>query len=406
MLRKIIDQRMQEVFHPEEVAARPVAPAYTGATVAPSVKTPLVSEHVKEWQKALVSGWKNVKPVDPHSAQQYGVSARLFSEIIGDRQFGDITYENAESFRDQILRLPKSHGKGRHVHALEAIRIAAAEGAALMTMKTAKRHNTAMNRYWDWLVFKGLIPRSPSPFTDHKFPGAKSSSKDRDAWTAEQIEHIFRSSDYLSHPRDEAHHWLPLISLHSGMRLEEICRLRPADDIQLINGVACFVIQPHPDGWDPKTEAGERKIPVHPWLIRHGLLKLIDRRRAEGTHRVFPELPLQGGKLGAQFSREFSRFKIGLGYGPKLVFHSFRHTFRTELENTQHKDAHVNAVMGHEGGNRGEGRTYVKGVSTTVLVKVVKSFRSPLPLDFLDTERMPVRPVRVRKIRLRPRISA
>lgn len=164
------------------------------------------------------------------------------------------------------------------------------------------------------------------------------------------------------------------------MRLEEICRLRPAEDIERINGVDCFVIQKHPDGWDPKTEAGERKIPIHPWLIKHGLLKLIDLRRAEGAGRVFPELPMQRRKLGAQFSREFSRFKIGLGYGKKTVFHSFRHTFRTELENTSHKDAHIDAVMGHEGGNRGEGRTYVKGVSVTVLAKVVKSFRSPLSL--------------------------
>ncbi len=405
-LREIIDQRVQEVFRPEEITVNPPVSANAGATVMPSGKTPMVSEHVEEWQKALVSGWKNVAPVDPHSARQYGVAARLFSEIIGDRRFGDITYEDAESFRDQILRLPKSHGKGRHVHALEAIRKADAEGAGRLSMKTAKRHNTAMNRYWDWLVFKELIPRSPSPFADHKFPGTKSSSRDREAWTAEQLEHIFKSGDYLAHPRDEATHWLPLISLHSGMRLEEICRLRPAEDIERINGVACFVIQKHPDGWDPKTEAGERKVPIHPWLIEHGLLKLVERRRAERATRLFPELPLQTGKLGAQFSREFSRFKIALGYGPKLVFHSFRHTFRTELENTEHKDAHVNAVMGHEGGNRGEGRTYVKGVSVTVLAKVIKSFRSPLPLDFLDNEGTPVRPARVRKIRLKPRVPA
>ncbi len=406
MLRQIIDQRMQEVFRPEETAASASVPANIAATITPSVKTPLVSEHVKEWQKALVSGWKNVKPIDPHSAKQYGVGVRLFVEIIGDRRFGDITYDDAESFRDQLLRLSNSHGKGRHVHALEAIRIAATEGVELMKMKTAKRHNTAMNRYWEWLVFKGRIPRSPSPFLDHKFPGTRSSSRDREAWSAEQLEHLFKSTDYRSHARDRASHWLPLISLHSGMRLEEICRLRPADDIELINGIACFVIQKHPDGWDPKTEAGERKVPIHPWLIEHGLLKLVERRRSESAPRVFPELPLQGGKLGAQFSRDFSRFKMAFGYGRKHVFHSFRHTFRTELENTTHKDAHINAVMGHEGGNRGEGRTYVKGISVTVLANVVKSFRSPLPLDFIDNEGMPVRPVRVRKVRLQPRVTA
>lgn len=406
LIKEHVDKRMREVFRPEEIAlVAAVQPASAPVTPSPD-KSPRISEHVEEWQEALVRGWKNVEPISSHSARQYGVAARLFSEIIGDRHFGEITYEDAETFRDQILRLPNSHGKGRHVHALEAIRKADAEGARRIGIKTAKRHNTAMNRYWEWLVHKGLLPRSTSPFADHKFPGAKSSRKDREAWTAEQLEHIFRSADYLAHPRDDAYHWLPLISLHSGMRLEEICRLRPADDIQLINGVVCFVIQKHPDGWDPKTEAGDRTIPVHPWLIKHGLMKLVERRRATDARRLFPELPLQGDKLGAKFSRDFSRFKMALGYGRKHVFHSLRHTFRTELENTSHRDAHINAVMGHEGGNRGEGRTYVKGVSVKVLSKVVRSFRSPLNLDFLDEQRGPVRAARVRKLRLEPRVTA
>jgi len=406
LIQQRVEKRMQEVFRPENLPAPPTLSTAPESHVAPSVVTPKVSQHVEEWQAALVKGWKLVAPISLHSAQQYGVAARLFTEIIGDRRFSEITYDDAETFRDQLLRLPDSHGKGRHVHALDAIRKADATGASRVKMKTAKRHNTAMNRYWEWLTFQGLIPRSPSPFEGHKFPGTKSSNKDREAWSAEQLEHLFRSADYQRHDRDSAFHWLPLISLHSGMRLEEICRLRAVHDVQSINGMACFVVQPHDGEWDPKTEAGERQIPIHPWLIAHGFIELIERRREAGTNRVFPDLALQGGKLGAQFSREFSRFKSALGYGRRNVFHSFRHTFRTELEGTSHKESHINAVMGHEGGDRGEGRTYVKGVSVKVLAKVVESFTSPLKLGFLsnaDVSRH--RPVRVRKVRLQPRIS-
>jgi len=153
------------------------------------------------------------------------------------------------------------------------------------------------------------------------------------------------------------------------MRLEEICRLRPDKDIDTVNGIPCFVIQAHPDGWDPKSEAGERKVPIHPWLIQHGLMNLVQKRREDGVDRLFPEPRLQGNKLGAQFSRDFSRFKTALGYGRKHVFHSFRHTFRTELEATAHKESHIDAIMGHEGGGRGEGRTYVKGISVKVLAR-------------------------------------
>lgn len=407
LIHQRVEKRMQEVFRPEATTAPGRSPVAQEATPTQSVATPKVSENLEEWHAALISGWPQVKAVDPHSAGQYLVSARLFTEILGDRHFGDITWEDGETFRDQLIRLPSSHGKGRHVPALEAIAKTSDAGISRMSMKTAKRHNTAMNRYWEWLLHKGLIPRSPSPFQNHKFPGTRSSSRDREAWTKEQLEQLLKSADYLGHPRDSAHHWLPLISLHSGMRLEEMCRLRPVDDVQTVNGVPCFVIQPHPDGWDPKTEAGERRIPVHRWLIDHGFLKLIEERRRAASGRVFPELPLQQGKLGAQFSRDFSRFKKAFGYGPKHVFHSFRHTFRTELEDTSHKDSHINAVMGHEGGNRGEGRTYVKGVSVKVLANVVESFTSPLELDFLnDADVSGRRPVRVRKVRLQPRVPA
>lgn len=408
MLREYVDRRMTEVFRPEQIApAAPGLATSAAADIAPAGPSPLLLEHADEWQQALTIGWKNVEPVDDHCAKQYRVSVRLFSEIIGNSRVGDISYDDAETFRDAIIRLPTSHGKGRHVHALEAIRVADANGVQRMKMKTAKRHNTALNRYWDWLVYKGLLPRGPSPFTGHKFPGAKSSKKDRDAWTAEHLERIFRSADFLAHSRDSAEHWVPLISLHSGMRLEEICRLRPDDDIQRINGINCFDIQKHPDGWDPKTEAGERKVPIHPWLVEHGLLELVERRRRESAERLFPDLPLQGKKLGAKFSRDFSRFKIAMGFGLKLVFHSFRHTFRTELESTAHKDSHINAIMGHEGEHRGEGRTYVKAVSMKVLDEVVGSFRSPASLDFLhDAEGgNPTRRPRVQKVRLQPRLE-
>ena len=399
ILKDYVDTRMQKVFRPEEHAANNAPLNSVSSTPKPNHITPRISEHVEEWQAALMAGWKHVKPIDPHSARQYGVAARLFLEILGDKHFGAITYEDAETFRDQILRLPASHGKGRHVHALEAIKKADAAGVDRISMKTAKRHNTAMNRYWEWLVDINKIPRTPSPFRNQKFPGSRASNRDREAWTGEQLKHIFESADYQAHSHESAKHWLPLISLHSGMRLEEMCRLRPSSDIQTINGVPCFIIQKHSDGWDPKTEAGERRVPIHPWLIEHGLMNLIEQRLNEGANRVFPELPLQNSKLGAKFSRDFSRFKTGLGYGKKHVFHSFRHTFRTELENTIHKDSHINAVMGHEGENRGEGRIYVKGVSVKVLANVVASFQSPLLLDFLGKEGMPVRSVRIRKVR-------
>lgn len=387
LLREYVDRRMQQVFRPEEMTAAPGAAATPVGPATPAArKGPKVLELVDEWQVALVTGWGDWKAISQHSAGQYGVAVRLFSELIGNRHVGQVSHEDAALFRSQLLRLPASLGKGRPVHALKAIEQADKAGSIdRMTMKTVKRHVTALNRYWLWLQHAGHLGADhASPFTGHSFPGTRSRKSNRDDWSAEDLKRLLASADYRAAPGGSSLHWLPLISLHSGMRLEEICRLRPAHDIITENGVACFHIQSHPDGWDPKTEAGERKVPIHSWLIRHGLLGLVAGRRAEGCERLFPDLRPDGeGKLGGDFSRDFSRLKIGLGVNSKTVFHSFRHTFRTVLESTDFQERHIDAVMGHEGGSRSEGKTYAKRVLISKLREVVEAFESPLPLGFL-----------------------
>ena len=409
IIREQVEKRMQEVFRPEVMVAEH-APARNSATPTGGAvlaeKTPVISENVERWlidvQKPSEYGQKGIPA---HHAGQKRVSVRLLTEIIGDRPAGSVSREDAAAFRLQLLRLPASHGKGRHVHALEAIAKAAGTTQKKFQMKTVKRHFSAIKGYWEWLRDHELIPDAPIPFTGHKFPGTKSGKSNRDDWSIQDLERLFKSADYRASAFDSAFHWLPLIALHSGMRLEEIARLRTKEDIVWEGKVACFKVQPHPDGWDPKTEAGERSVPIHSWLVEHGLMKLVERRLSEGCQRLFPDLSASGesGSFGAGFSRDFSRLKIGLGIGSKTVFHSFRHTFRTEVESSDIKERFIDAVMGHEG-PRGEGATYAKRVALSKRREVVEFFHSPLPLDFINGE-IDLPPRRVRKVRLTPRIS-
>ena len=201
-------------------------------------------------------------------------------------------------------------------------------------------------------------------------------------------------------------HWIPLISLYSGLRLEEICRLRPPQDLVTIDGIYCFDIKKR-DGWDPKTEAGTRLVPVHSWLLSHGFREFVIRQLANNSEHLFPELLLHKKKLSSTFSRDFSRIKQSIGVRKKTALHSFRHTFRTVLESTDHKESHIDAVMGHEGGG-GEGRIYSKGVTTKKLKEVVESF--DVISDFATLEcydkfgsnRIETKLKRVKKIKLTP----
>lgn len=410
-LREYVDRRMETVFGQETVATATVQAVAPAAPPEPAANMTKLSSYIKEWQTDISAGYNRNKPLK--DADQYRQSVELFIGLMGDLPLGRIDFEKAAEFRELYLQLPANHGKGSIASPKqELVRARVNKNTPLVSMRTALRHFTGMRSLWKWLVFKKHISSSSQPFSGHSFPGAKPKRSPREDWSLEDLERLFMSREYLATSDASALHWLPLIALHTGMRLEEICRLRPSLDIVIKNALPCIDIKPHlkQEGWapwDPKTGSGIRIIPIHSWLIRHGFLELVERQRSAGADYLFsPELVLHEKKLSSGFSREFSRIKTELGVGKKTTFHSFRHSFRTVLESTDLKTSHINAVMGHEG-NEGEGRTYTHGVTTTKLKEVVESFTPLLNLDFLrkagsGSAPIPASKIRVVKRRLTP----
>lgn len=379
VLKEYVDKRMQEVFEPEALAG--ITTQSASAAMAPANMSKL-STFIQAWQSDLRKGYDGRKKLAPTSADPYQTDVELFIGLMGDLPVGRITYDIAADFRTKLLNLPYNHGKSRTGSLKQELALAKANKTApRMSMKTVKRHFSGMNSIWRWLVFKKHVPAKIDPFHGHAFPGTKSKKSARDTWAMEDMQRLFSSLDYRQANSHSALHWLPLLSLYSGMRLEEICRLRPHHDIAIRDGVYCFILQKR-DDWDPKTEAGERVIPVHSWLLSHGFKTFAQDMKEGGAQHLFPELILdkKKRKLSSGFSREFSRIKIALGVSKKTTFHSFRHTFRTALESTDHKESHIDAVMGHEGA-KGEGRVYAKGVSVAKLREVVESFSPIANLD-------------------------
>ena len=76
-----------------------------------------------------------------------------------------------------------------------------------------------------------------------------------------------------------ARYWVPLIGLHSGMRLNEICQLDVAD-IRIIDGIACFAVTEESLSGSRdkslKTKSSARIVPVHPTLLDLGLMAFVD----------------------------------------------------------------------------------------------------------------------------------
>lgn len=338
------------------------------------------------------------------TAYQNRTTYRLWAELMGDVPVARVTGREAGLFRERLLRLPASHGKAvgkggkrpqvtaeqaiEAADAKDAVARAVAEAAGKpptglvprLSLKTAARHFSAMTQMWKWLRAREEV--TSLPFTGFEFPRARSARAARDDWSEADLLRLLRSPHMRAAAEARGRDWwLVIIALFTGMRLEEICRLRPGTDVALIEGAHLLLVQEQlepPPPWSPKSEAGERAVPVHPLLAEAGLLEWAEARATQGELRIVPGTRHTGpdAKLGAEPSRQFSKLKMGLKVARKTTFHSFRHGVSTILRNEDAslREAWIDAVLGHEGdGGKSLGITvYLKRIGVRNLVRVVE----------------------------------
>ncbi|MFA7416349.1 MAG: hypothetical protein WC048_17915, partial [Rhizobium sp.] len=222
-LREYVDRRMEAVFGQETVATATVQAVAAAAPPEPAVNMTKLSSYIKDWQTDITAGYNHNKGLGEETTDQYLKTVQMFIALMGDLPVGKITFDTAAEFRELVLQMPASHGKGATASPKkELARAKADKTLPRVTMKTAKRHFSGMNSIWKWLVHKKHAPVTAQPFSDHSFPGTKAKKSARDDWSREDLQRLFTSREYRDASESSALHWLPLISLHSGMRLEEI----------------------------------------------------------------------------------------------------------------------------------------------------------------------------------------
>jgi integrase len=307
----------------------------------------------------------------------------LWVELMGDEPVGNYTSEDADRFQIKLRRLPASHGKGTKRTALEEIARAdklEAKGSNVprLSEKTVERHLSSIRQYWNELIrWRFCIYNIADKMN---FPNAKAGKNARSDWSPQDLVTLLTAEYKRKAVPKATFAWFVCIALYSGMRLEEIGRLR-VQDIQTMEDIPFFCLVDQGD-WSPKSEAGERAVAIHPMLSELGFMAYVEERRRAGDVRLFPALRVTGidEKLTAEFSRVFSKHKISLGFGSKIVFHSFRHTVITILRNqpADIRGEWIDATVGHESGSKSMGvQVYLKRVGAQNLLKTLQALSYP-----------------------------
>ena len=232
--------------------------------------------------------------------------------------------------------------------------------------KTVNKSMTLLSSFFKWAVRQGLVKRNPAEGLGLKL--TKKASEERKAYTPEQLKALFSALPAVDHPEEPSKFWIPRIAAYSGLRLEEICQLKPKDIIEEPGGVLCLNI----DGPHLKTSSSKRIVPIHRELLNLGLGNYLQGLPSDQEGWIFPELKEYRSARGKYFSKWFGQFlrKTVCISDKGITFHSLRHTFATALQHSQVEPLVISQLMGHAVKSMTFGR-YAKGYPAEVLAEAV-----------------------------------
>ncbi len=300
-----------------------------------------LADLLQRYEKEKSPGWV------PKTASKFRTMRALLIELIGERKpLEDIDRELLRDVIDVVEALPPNYTKLNVLSGLSSR--AAAEKAKQLGLRRRSRKTVVdyannLSALFGFAVREDYMDRNPAEKLGVSTPAERTT---RRPFSIVEINQLFRAPVFVGCIDDEANwrkpgpsrpqrgrYWVPLIALHSGMRLNEICFLR-ASDILEIDGVCCIDVNER-GGRQLKSRNAERLIPVHMQLEQLGFISWVRRRKELGPDaELFPELPVNSqGYRSDGFSKWFGRLRNSVGVSSnKTTFHSFRHYFKDRLQ--------------------------------------------------------------------------
>lgn len=302
---------------------------------------------------------KRKHEVGPSRYQQLMIATRAVEEEFSRAlAVARVTREQCQSLADLFVDIPAyaaRHYKGRTLRKA-ADEYESQHGVRAQRHSEAEKHVLVLREIFDYAVDREWIDRSPAQRVKVVKPARPASYSEQEGgyepFTLPELKIIFSTPLYTGCQNDEhginrhgpnqprrSRFWLPLISLFTGMRMQEILQLERTD-IREVSGIHYISVNDKVAGSDYaageyskalKTKNALRQVPIHPELLRIGFLEFVARSEREW---LFPENVItKSDKLSDGFSKKFKTFMkpTGISVSRRKVFHSFRNTFNDAL---------------------------------------------------------------------------
>ncbi|SHI42631.1 Site-specific recombinase XerD [Malonomonas rubra DSM 5091] len=282
---------------------RPVAESASGGM--------LLSELCELRIKSMMAQERAPKTISSEKSKH-----KHFIEILGDRMINAFTLQDFLSFREEMI----------------------ASGRAEQTV-----HNTcvSLSTLFNFAVESDCLEKSRVPRWKKSRELKRSTGWDE--FGEDNVKALLESPWYSKGKPLDYRGWIPIISLYSGLRIDEVCQLHKSDLLE-VDGVLCLSV--NDDGNKKvKTDTSIRKVPVHSELVRLGLTQYVDKQDGE---RMFPALQNNGHGYGSAYGKVFGRYlRKHITKEKKVVFHSIRKSFASKLSEQSVSEELIGALLGH-----------------------------------------------------------
>lgn len=376
-------QRQSERDHGRDDAL-PQHPAL--APIKPPEADPLVARMLdgesNQTLSEIFKRYSGERKATPATTQECEVAIRMFEEQLGQsKPLYRITRQDVQGFKRALLETPIHYRKRFPGKTLpQAIAANKKRKTPYETLVARTINNKILSRIHallEWCVKNDLIPDNPAAKISVDF--VQSAEPSRLPFSGDDLKLIFPPAMFQKELGE--FEWAMLISLYGGMRTSELAQIK-LSSIRHERGVLVFDIEEK-----TKNAGSKRIVPVHSELIRRGLDKRIAELKAAGETHLFPKWYGDGMKAKqaateygtASLNQYFPRFiprKFNRDYLPKLgigdrkVWHSLRHTFKTQLSRGGVDKATRDYLTGHVDGSAGA--VYVHDVSVEAMAKAIE----------------------------------
>ena len=295
---------------------------------------------------------------------------RLFCQLLIElKVFGlaDLRQSHIVALTELFDELPKSYGKSPRDDTLAGARV---RGATLETRergidgKTINKHLSALNQLLEHLRDSGvkIDPDLAPNKLRFKIPGRQRGL--RKSLTDEELSAVFALPCFTgckgwrrrepfekgSHVFHRAIYFAIILLYYLGARRNEICGLQIVD-VVLDCAIPHILIREN-SVRGVKNVYSERRVPLHPEILRLGFLEYVAAVKALGYSLVFPDLysPTSLSPLGDRLYDEFMpALKVAIPEEGrrKKVIHSLRTTWGAKLKKAKVSSEERADTLGH-----------------------------------------------------------